>query len=284
MAPSSPTVARWELALRIKARREELGLTVQAIADHLGFSRNYWSAVENERSVLADDKFEALMKLMKFDDETIDELTSLHATSRERSWWADYPGLDDETRRFLGLESGASRLRNFESLTIPGLLQTPAYAAAVFDSDPLFPRVEIDQLVELRMQRQQRLFKNRSVSLTAVFSEASTLQHVADPDTQMEQLRHLVKIGEEDRDIVELRMVPFTAPLGPLITSSTLLLMDFESDHLATVGWQEAIRPIGVIEDEEQLKRAILGFEEVAASRSLEPDDTLTRLKTLVDR
>ena len=71
MAPSSPTVARWELALRIKARREELGLTVQAIADHLGFSRNYWSAIENERSVLADDKFDALMKLLELDDETI---------------------------------------------------------------------------------------------------------------------------------------------------------------------------------------------------------------------
>ena len=50
MEPSSPTVARRALALRLKERRRELGVNVKTITDQLGFTRNYWSAIENDRT------------------------------------------------------------------------------------------------------------------------------------------------------------------------------------------------------------------------------------------
>lgn len=278
MAPTSPTVARWELALRLKARRDELGLSVKTITEHLSFSRNYWSAVENERTVLADEKFDALMELMEFDEGTIAELSGLHAASRKRGWWANYPGLDDDMERFFGLEAGATEVRAFEGLLMPGLLQTPAYTRAVIEADPFFPRVEVDRLVELRMRRQKRIFDSNPLQLTAVLSEAALYQHVGSPETQKEQLKHVRNVLRDYGDTVQIRVVPFSEPLGPLITSSTLLLMDFASDHLPTVGWQEAIRPLGLINDEEQLRRAILGFNEVLSQRSLDATATLENL------
>ena len=140
VAPASPTVARWELALRLKRRREELGLTVKQITDELGFTRNYWSQVEHEKTVLAADKLTALGALFRFDDATLAELHELRTVARQRGWWADYADqLDDEMQRFFGLEQGATAIRNFESLLIPGLLQTERYARAVFRVRPRFP-------------------------------------------------------------------------------------------------------------------------------------------------
>src|SRR5262245_31910222 len=59
--PVSPTVAAWELALRLRRRRVQLGVEVRTITQRLGFSRNYWSAVENERKILSE---ENLVKLL----------------------------------------------------------------------------------------------------------------------------------------------------------------------------------------------------------------------------
>lgn len=262
MAPSSPTVARWELALRIKARREELGLTVQAIADHLGFSRNYWSAVENERSVLADDKFDALMKLMEFDGETIGELEALHRDSRQRGWWAEYSGLEDETQRLFGLELGAARIRNYSSLLIPGLLQIEDYTRAVIDPDPMFSELRIDQLVEIRSRRKERLTGNDPLRLIALVSEASLHQQVGGESVHAAQMEHLLWISQGGLPSVEIRLLPFSASPGPILNSATLLLIDLPNRSLGTVAWEESIRPIGLIDDVDQALRLHRCFEQ----------------------
>ncbi|WP_280483425.1 hypothetical protein [Nocardia farcinica] len=38
MAPSSPTVARWELAVRFKQRLDELSIKVPALCKAIGFT------------------------------------------------------------------------------------------------------------------------------------------------------------------------------------------------------------------------------------------------------
>ncbi|HUQ59618.1 helix-turn-helix domain-containing protein, partial [Lentzea sp.] len=52
---TSPVVAAWELALRLRQRRVNMGVEVKTITQRLDFSRNYWSAVENERKILSED-------------------------------------------------------------------------------------------------------------------------------------------------------------------------------------------------------------------------------------
>jgi transcriptional regulator with XRE-family HTH domain len=129
MAPSSPTVAGWELALRLGQRREQLGMDVQTITATLGFSRNYWSAVENERKILAEDTLRSVLNAFEFDDEEQRELVALREAAKRRGWWAPYSALLSEgTLRLYGLEHGAQGIRTYESLLIPGLLQTEDYA------------------------------------------------------------------------------------------------------------------------------------------------------------
>src|SRR5699024_932925 len=125
MPPVSPTVARWELGLRLRQRREQLGTDVATITQRINFSRNYWSAIENERKILSAEKLRTLLDLYEFDTDEQHELLELREAAKQRGWWSRYSGLfSDELLRLYGLEHGAYGIRTYESLLIPGWLQT----------------------------------------------------------------------------------------------------------------------------------------------------------------
>ncbi len=147
--------------------RDELGIEGKAIPEALGFSRNYWSAVENERKILSEDKLTKLIDLFELDKHERRELLELREAAKQRGWWARYSGLfSDELQRFFGLEHGAQAIRTYESLLIPGLLQTEEYARAIMAADVAIRQVEVDQRVEVRMRRQERLGDDDPLHLT----------------------------------------------------------------------------------------------------------------------
>lgn len=252
MAPTSPTVARWELGLRLRQRREQLGVEVKTVTERLGFTRNYWSAIENDRKILADDKLKALLDLYEFDADEQRELLELRAMAKQRGWWAKYSGLfGDELLRLYGLEYGADSIRTYESLLIPGLLQTEAYARALIASDIANIRqVEVDQRVEVRMRRQERLTGEDPLQLTAVISEAALHQQVGGPQVLREQLLHLVSMIEARPSLVRVHIIPFAVSGGGVLGASTFHLIDFASPRLPTVAWQESVTTQGMVDDE----------------------------------
>lgn len=70
------------------------------------------------------------------------------------------------------IEREATTLRSFESMVVPGLLQTEAYARAVLAGGGLIPRSEVARLVDHRMSRQLILHREEPPLLTAVLDEA----------------------------------------------------------------------------------------------------------------
>ena len=253
VAPSSPTVARWELSLRIRERRRELGLDVKSITSQLGFSRNYWSAVENDRTLLADEKLEALFDILEFSDTDRDELRDLRQQARRRGWWMDYPVLDTdelrEVQHYYGLEAGAAHVRSFEGAIVTGLLQTEEYARAMMTTDPARSMLQVDQFVEIRMTRQRLLRGEHPLRLTTVMSEAAIHQEIGGRAVLARQLRHLLTLIEELGDTLELRIMPFASTPGGILGASTLYILDFASTKLDRLVWRESIGPLGVIDD-----------------------------------
>jgi hypothetical protein len=63
---------------------------------------------------------------------------------------------DAALEAFFAAEASASRVRNFEPLVIPGLLQTPEYARALLEllNVPPLPAYRVDSIVERRRVRQ----------------------------------------------------------------------------------------------------------------------------------
>jgi transcriptional regulator with XRE-family HTH domain len=274
MALPSPVVAGWELVLRLRDRRDQVGIEVKQITQALGFSRNYWSAVENERKILSEEALKKLLKLLEFGPEESRDMLELRDIAKDRGWWSDYSALfDSELRRFFGLEHGAHSIRSYENLLIPGLLQTPEYARAVIHPDVTVPRVQVRQRVDVRMRRQRRLDDEAALSLTTVISEAALHQQIGGPKVLRNQLEHVVDLIEEYPENLHVHVVPFSATACSLFGGATVYLIDFENTRLPTVVWQETVTAWGVIDDRPQVDAISAAFTE-ALQRSLSRRDS----------
>jgi transcriptional regulator with XRE-family HTH domain len=261
MPPASPTVASWELALRLRRRREQLAIDVQTITEALGFSRNYWSAVENERRVLAEDKLRAVLELFEFDAEERRELLALRDATKQRGWWTRYSALiNEQIQRFYGLEHGAQAISSYSNLLMPGLLQAESYIRALLNSGlPTIRPVEVDQRVEVRLRRQQRLTGADPLQLSALISEAALVQRIGGPDILRDQLNYLIRVMD-DYPHVDLRVIPFSATGSGVFGASSFHLLDFASTQLPTLGWYEIVTKTDIIDDEMQVRDLNLTF------------------------
>ncbi|MEV7038881.1 Scr1 family TA system antitoxin-like transcriptional regulator [Amycolatopsis sp. NPDC051061] len=275
-APSSPIVASWELALRLKRRREQLGVEVRTITETLGFTRNYWSAVENERKILSLESLRRIIELFEFDAEERDELFALRAAAKERGWWTRYSALfDNEIQRLFGLEQGARSIRDYENLLIPGLLQTADYTRGIMMPDVTMRPVEVDQRVEARLRRQVRLTDaNDPFTFTAVLSEAALRQQIGGKHVLRNQLRHLAALIEQHPDTLDIRVIPFTATACGLFGGATVVLLDFDNPQLPTLAWQETVTTWGTIDDPTQVRNLTTTFQD-AYRRALNKEETL---------
>jgi transcriptional regulator with XRE-family HTH domain len=273
-------VANWELVLRIRQRREQLGVSVNDITSALGFTRNYWSAIENERKIIPESTLRNLFEILDLGDEDRQQLLELREAAKESGWWSKYSALfDNDIQRLLGLEQGAQQIRGYDSLLVPGLLQTADYSRAIMHSDGTVRPVEVEQRVEARKRRQERLLDDDPLQLKVIISEAGLRQQIGGADVLRGQLGHLLAVIEEHEDNIEVRVLPFTASACALFGSGTLQLMDFPSPRLPRVAWHETVSTWGVITEANQVRDITMAFNE-AFERTLDRRDT----KKTIDR
>ncbi len=109
---------------------------------------------------------------------------------------------------YASLEQGAARLETFEPLTIPGLLQTHDYAAAVMRTFHL-PVSEdgVSERVGARMARQAVLEREpEPLHLVCVIDEQVLHRVTGSPDVMAAQLQHLCEMAA--RPTIELQVIP----------------------------------------------------------------------------
>ncbi|MEL7156144.1 MAG: Scr1 family TA system antitoxin-like transcriptional regulator [Actinomycetota bacterium] len=283
MVTESPWLARWELSLRLRDRRKHLGMDVKTITSALGFSRNYWSAVENNRTVLSVEKLGLLIDLFEFEPHEAEQLLHLRDIARHREWVAQYSAvLSDDMKRFYGLEAGAQRVEAWESMLITGLLQTEAYARATITSDPDVTANRAEQLVQVRLRRQLRLRGTDPVELLTVMSEAALWQANGGTEVLRQQLLHLLRVGEELRDTVEIRIVPFKATLGA-VGGATRFIFHFSSPHLPTLAWQESMDGTESVEEGQERFQRFSVSNARALEMSLSREDSAALIAERAD-
>ncbi|WP_280468701.1 helix-turn-helix domain-containing protein [Nocardia cyriacigeorgica] len=278
MAPVSPTVARWELVLRLRELRAQRGFDSAGFAKQVGFTPANWSHVEKGRRVLTTNTIGPVLDLLEVDAEERGELLDLLHASKQRGWWAKSSALiGPELQRLYGMEYGAQSIRSYDSSVVPGLLQTEDYARALISADVMIRPVQVEQLVAIRMHRQQRLRGPDPVELTAVVGEGTLRQQTGGPDVLRAQLHHLVDLMSE-LDTVEVRVIPFTAPAGAVLGGSSFHLIDFAGEQVPTFGWAEGAVFGGAVDDPEQVRD--LSFAYVRAlEQSLPREESLSLLR-----
>ncbi|MFJ6018631.1 helix-turn-helix domain-containing protein [Nocardiopsis alba] len=207
--PHSPTLRRRRLSAELKRARSETKLTSTQAAKALGWAAGKLSQVENAETqkVKADD-LDKMMDLYKIHDPARREaLHELAKDAKVRGWWSKY-------REVFGPESlpdfeaEASTIRTFESSVIPGLLQTPDYARAVFQGGRYTGAEEIERRTQARMARREILTRFSPTRLRIVLDEAALHRTIGSSEIMAEQMRYLLYMAELPN--VDLQVLPFS--------------------------------------------------------------------------
>ncbi|MFI9511241.1 helix-turn-helix domain-containing protein [Nocardia sp. NPDC052566] len=267
MVPTSPTVARWELAIRLRQRLELLDIKVPALCKAMGFTPAYWSHIMTGRKVFTEETMTKLLDHLEFPSDERDEFLELRAAAKEPGRWARYSTLfGEELMRLYGLEQGAHTLRLHEAVLVPAMLQSPEYMRALMTS-PYGVRsvVEADQYIEARMLRQERLIGAQPLYLTAMLTAPVLLQSPWGEEIQLAQLRHIKQLMEDHPDTIDVRVIPLDTP-ECLAMSGNVYLIDFESPRLPTLAWYENALFGQVVEDPVQVRNLSFVYNNVFAA------------------
>ncbi|WP_371682287.1 DUF5753 domain-containing protein [Micromonospora sp. WMMA2032] len=155
-------------------------------------------------------------------------LTGLARETKAKGWWHAYGDtIPDWFELYVGLESGAGRLREHDDTLIPGLLQTRDYASGVYQHRSGMTDDEWERLVEVRLQRQGLLHRRLPLPprLDVMLSEAALLRVVGGPAAMAEQLRYLAEIGRLPH--VSIRVVPLAAGLHFGAVAGSIVILNF---------------------------------------------------------
>jgi transcriptional regulator with XRE-family HTH domain len=227
--------------------RRERDLTQEDVAAALEWSPSKLIRVEGGRSSITKVDLDALLtKYGVTSESTKERLHSLNRRARERGWWDKYRDhITPAYLNYVGFETGASFIRQFESAYVPGSLQSPKYAEAVTvdstDSNSV-DAVLIGQVIGLRLERQAELAKRSPQPRRYYVVDESVIhRHVGfsrDPNIMPDQLRILADTAERE-ELITVRVLPFKAGAHRGLGSFTLL--EFEGD-LADVLYIDAGR------------------------------------------
>lgn len=209
MSQQSPNIRRRRLGHVLRGLREEAGLTLDAAAKGSGVPRSTLGRMETaEARRLRRTDLDALANFYVVSDETRDGMHELAQQSKQSGWWSQYKDVFGE-RALPDWEAEAAVLRTFEAQLVPGLFQTPRYAAAVLRGGRAITEEEVSRPVKARINRQHILNRVKPPRMAAVIDEAALHRLVGGHEVMHEQLEHLGHLAV--RHNIDVQVLPYEA-------------------------------------------------------------------------
>jgi transcriptional regulator with XRE-family HTH domain len=207
-----PVVQRARLTAELQRIRRDVGKTQEEVARALDWSPSKLIRIEGGNVGISTTDLQALLRYYGITDEArTQELAQLARGARARGWWDPYKNdLNSAYATYLGYELGASSIRSFSPLLIPGLLQTDEYASALtIEFIPNAPVAEA--VIEVRLLRQEKVFNREDPPQQHyVLDEAVIRRRVGgqrDPAIMPRQLARLLELAH--RPEVTIELIPF---------------------------------------------------------------------------
>ncbi|SMF58592.1 Helix-turn-helix domain-containing protein [Streptomyces sp. Amel2xC10] len=205
---NQPTARQMRLGSELRRLREAAGKPAKEVAGLLATSSAHMSQIEAGSSGISEERLRRLAAHCACtDQELIDALVAM-ATDRTRGWWDEYRGVLPPVNLDLAeMEHHATFLREVVIAYVPGLLQTPDYARAVFGyMRPELPESELTPRVEHRMRRHSVLEGEKPTSYDAIVHEFALRVRVADRQVARAQLLRILEQTEQQH--VNVRVIP----------------------------------------------------------------------------
>ena len=202
-----------------------------------------------------------------------DALIRLAREGRQRGWWRKYNDVFPD--ELPGFEAGASLIRAFEPVFIPGLLQVPGYIDLVTRAAGITDPADVRRHADARLGRQQILTRDRHpCRLHAVIDETAILR-ITDPAIRAAQAGHLIEIT--DRPNVDVQVLPVAAGVYPM-PGEVFACLSFPDPADRDIVYLETAIGDRMLEETDEVERYMLKFDKLR-EMALTPDETRTTLQ-----
>ena len=208
----SPLVRRRRLAHELIRLRDEHGYSSARVATEIGVSRQRISELENGRVVPNLDLVAKVLQLFAVAEQPCQQLMAIARDAQERGWWATFAAeMGTRQALYADLEAGASAIREYQMVYLPGLLQIPPYTEArVLMDRPVGATYSHARALEARTGRQRVLERPDGPTYEVIIDELAVRRFAAPALVIADQLDHLVHVGHE-RPTITIRVLPLAA-------------------------------------------------------------------------
>lgn len=198
-------------------------MTLEQAARQLDMSRSNLSRIETAQIGIKPRDVRAALALYGVTGEDSEPLIEIARGAQQRGWWQNYADvLPGWFEFYVGLEAEAVKISTYEAEVVPGLLQTEAYARAVYqltagDDD-------LDRKVAARLRRQDVLRGDSPAQFSAVLNEAVLCRAFGGVTVMREQLEYIAELAALPN--VTIQVLPFSAGGHPA-TSTPYVILSF---------------------------------------------------------
>lgn len=147
------------------------------------------------------------------DEQLIEQLVDLNRDAPNEDWLTQYRSfMPAGMPHFVGLEAEAAEITAYHPSVVYGLLQTEAYARALFEVQrPVEDTTGefIQRNVELRMERKKRVLDSDDgpVRMRVILGEAALRIPVGGEDVMREQYAEIIRLARQDH--ISVQVLPF---------------------------------------------------------------------------
>ncbi len=275
---TGPTIRRHQLGAELRKLRELRGYLLEDVAPKLGVAPSTISRIETGKAPARTSYVHMMLDFYEVNDTGQRRyLADLAREGRRKGWRAEYEGLlPDGTGSFLDFEYAAAKVCTFAPQTIPSLLQTPEYAAAVIRATyPGFTAGQAGALVKVTLRRQELSCGQRE--LHAIIDEFALLRVIGSADIMAAQIDYLASATADPH--VTIQVLSLTAPAQILCPGFTVMSL---ADHADTeVGCRnEHAERVTIIDDSHSVSNLKSMFARLSRHAN-SPDNSARRINEM---
>ena len=244
-----PAVAGRQLRTRLRELRQEAHLTQSEVSRALDWSISKLLRMENGQAPIGTSDLMALLTQYSVEREECNALIELARRSREPSISSRYK--DVMTPKFgewLEFEESATRILQYETKWVPGILQNDTYATEVIRSLSGLDEHKVRQRVQARFERAKQLTSVSGPEILFIIDEAALRRGVGNQITNPDYLAmirvlrniqmhntvgRIAKGDTIEKDLnprISVQIMPFELGTYPAL-SGPFELLEFEDIH-----------------------------------------------------
>jgi hypothetical protein len=234
--------------------------------------------IENAETSISINDLKALLRHYEISDRAkTAELIDLARAARKQGWWGRYRNVaPKELLVLIEYESAASSIRQFETTSIPGILQTEAYARAVLQN--FYADEPAAEMVELRTRREGLLRQDGAPQFLFILDEPAIERLAGGRAVMRSQLQRLIDATELPN--VTIQVVPLSAGLHPGLSGPFEFIQFPDSADRDVVFFETRGRDI-ISDDPEETRNSLNAFERIE-KLSLSPADSAARINEII--